>query len=351
MSNNWLFVAAVLTALGISQAAQAQVEGVYTIAHFEFESGASLDRLKVGYITYGTLNAEKSNAILLVPATSSGRRWAESQIGPGKAYDTDKYFFIGTDAIGAGTSSQPRDGLGPSFPAYTIRDMVRAEYEMVTSGLGLASLRAIAGPSMGSFQALEWGIHYPGFMRGLVLIVPTARNDQRFRAIADAVRATITLDPAFENGAYTTNPTEGLRRAGTIYFPWLYSDDYLCSLGTESAYQKELWSFGDRWAQGWDADALLLRFEASRHHDVSIPFQGDMKRALASVKAQTILLVSATDKVAAADLSRELKDGLKDAEWDVIPSSRGHLAGALPLPGSPEEAFLALRIRSFLDRL
>ncbi len=229
--------------------------------------------------------------------------------------------------------------------------MVRAEHEMVTEGLGITSLLAIAGPSMGSFQGIEWGIHYPDFMKGLVLIVPSARNDQQFRAIADAVRATIALDPAYKNGAYETNPTDGMRRAGTIYFPWLYSDAYLRSLGTDASYQKELWAFGNGWARAWDANALLLRFNASRNHDASIPFHGDMKSALSRIKAKTIVIVSETDRTVPGDLSQEIMDGVRDAEWEVIPSIRGHLAGALPLPGSPEEAFLASKIRSFLDRL
>jgi homoserine O-acetyltransferase len=222
---------------------------------------------------------------------------------------------------------------------------------MVTAGLKLTGLRAVVGPSMGSFQAIEWGIHYPDFMKGLVLIVPSARSDQRFGAIADAVRATITLDPDYKNGAYETNPKEGLRRAGTIYFPWLYSDAYLRSLGTDASYEKELWAFGDNWARAWDANALLLRFNASRNHDVSKPFNGDMKVALSHVKARTIVIVSETDRTVPGDLSQEIIDGVTDTEWAVIPSIRGHLAGALPLPGSQEEAFLALRIRPFLDRL
>jgi homoserine O-acetyltransferase/O-succinyltransferase len=193
--------------------AAAQQESVYTIPHFTFENGAALDNMKVGYVTYGQLNAEKSNAVLLVPGTSSGRHWADNYIGSGKMYDSDKYFLIGVDPIGGGTSSQPSDGLGPKFPSYTIRDIVRAEYELVTKRLGLTGLRAIAGPSMGSFQGVEWGIHYPSFMKGLVLIVPAARSDQHFWSLVDSMRAMITLDPGYKGGNYTENPLEGIKRA------------------------------------------------------------------------------------------------------------------------------------------
>ena len=92
--------------------------------------------MKVGYVTWGKLNAAKSNAILLVPGTSGNRHSYDAHIGPGKTFDTDKYFVIGADPIGGGTSSQPKDGLGTGFPQYTIRDMVRAQHEMIAKGLG-----------------------------------------------------------------------------------------------------------------------------------------------------------------------------------------------------------------------
>src|SRR5918911_803021 len=118
-------------------AAWAQREGVYTIPKFTFEKGGELIDMKVGYVTWGKLNDAKDNAILLLPATNAPKTWASYHIGPGRTFDTDKFFIIGVDPIGSGTSSQPKDGLGTRFPIYTIRDMVRAEYELVTKGLGL----------------------------------------------------------------------------------------------------------------------------------------------------------------------------------------------------------------------
>ena len=102
-----------------AQPAPAGQEGVYTIPQFRFESGKTMDGMKVGYVTFGQLNADKSNAVLLVPGTSALRHWADDYVGPGKMYDSAKYFFISVDAIGGGTSSQPKDGLGADFPAYT----------------------------------------------------------------------------------------------------------------------------------------------------------------------------------------------------------------------------------------
>ena len=120
------FAVVTLFAIGIgplrAQQAPAGQEAVHVIPQFRFESGKTMDGMKVGYVTFGKLNADKSNAVLLVPGTSSLRHWADDYVGPGKMYDTDTYFFVSVDAIGGGTSSQPKDGLGADFPAYTIRD-------------------------------------------------------------------------------------------------------------------------------------------------------------------------------------------------------------------------------------
>ena len=346
------FAAAVaigVLAVTTSSWAQAPQEGSYTIPHYKFETGQEMDNVKIAYVTYGKLNEAKSNAVLLVPGSSSGRHWADNYVGPGKMYDTDKYFFIGVDAIGGGNSTQPKDGLGPDFPKYTIRDMVHTEYRMVHDGVGLNGLLAVAGPSMGAFQGVEWGINYPDFVKGLVLIVPAARNDQHFHAIADAFSAMITLDPGYKGGHYDENPAEGIRRAGMIYFPWLYSDEYLTTLKEPEPYQTAIMAFGNGWAKNWDANGILSRYTASRDFDASAPYGGDMKAALAHVKAKVLLLTSQTDRTIPAYLSRELYAGLKNATYIEIPTIRGHLGGAAPPKGSAEEAYMSERIRAFLD--
>ena len=147
-------VAAIAAWLGTAGLAFAQPDQVYVIPEFTFESGEKLADMKVGYSTQGTLNADKSNAILVTHGTSQNRNVYNLFIGPGKALDTDKYFIVAVDAIGGGLSSQPKDGLGTKFPKYIVRDMVHAQHELVTKHLGISKLHAIGGPSMGAFQAV-----------------------------------------------------------------------------------------------------------------------------------------------------------------------------------------------------
>ena len=325
--------------------------GVHVIERFAFENGEELADLKVGYATHGTLNAARDNAVLLVPGTSNNLHWPDEMLGPGKPYDTDKYFFVSTDAIGGGTSGQPGDGLGTKFPRYTIRDMVRAEYAMVTDGLGLDRLHAVAGPSMGSFQGVEWGINYPDFMNGLVLIVPAARSDAHFGSIVETLTAMITSHADYRGGAYERNPTEAIRNGGLVYFPWIYSDDYIKTLSDEASHRAAMTAIGQQWAERWDANSILWRYNASRHHDASKPFGGDMTAALARIKAKCLLLVADTDRTIPCYLSRELYEGLGDATWVDIPTIYGHLGGSRPAQGTPEYAIMQEHIPAFLDGL
>ncbi|HEY0425154.1 MAG TPA: alpha/beta fold hydrolase [Rhodopila sp.] len=336
--------------LSLPLTARAQTEAVYPIGRFAFEDGGEIQDMKVGYVTWGTLNAARSNAILLVPGTSGSRHSYDGHIGPGKTFDTDKYFVIGADPIGGGTSSQPKDGLGTAFPHYTIRDMVRAQHEMIEKRLGITHLLAVGGASMGSFQTVEWGINFPDAMSGLIMIVPAARSDHHFAAVVDAFEATVTLDPKYQGGKYTENPVEGIRRAALIYFPWTSSDEYLASMN-EDAYEAGKKAAGDAWVKNWDANSMLWRYAASRNFDASKPFGGDMMKALAQVKAPVLLLPSATDRTIPGYLTRELYRGLRgNVTYAEIPSVRGHSAGGQP-PGTAEYAYVSDKIRGFLAGL
>ena len=110
-------------------------------------------------------------------------------------------------------------------------------------------------------------------------------------------------------------------------------------------------AFGTAWSKNWDANALIIRYMASRNFDASAPYGGDMKTALAKVNAKTLLLASQTDRTTPAYLSRELLAGIKDAKYVEIPSIKGHLGGAAPAKGSAEEAYLTDQIKPFLDSL
>lgn len=343
-------VAALAAWLGTVGLAFAQPDQVHVIPEFTFENGEKLTDMKVGYSTHGTLNAEKSNAILVTHGTSQNRNVYNVFIGPGKALDTDKYFIIAVDAIGGGLSSQPKDGLGTKFPKYEVRDMVRAQHELVTKHFGITKLHAIGGPSMGAFQALEWGINYPDAMKGLFLVVPAGRSDRHVHAIFDAVETAIKLDPKYQGGNYTEAPREGIVLGGMIYFPWLYTDEHMNTIGDDK-WDQAIRSFGEGWAKAWDVNGLLLRYNASRNFDASEPFGGDMSKALAQVEAKTLVMPGMTDRTLPTYNARELYRGIKDAKYVEIPSYLGHLACCPASEDSAEYMFISKQLTDFLAGL
>jgi homoserine O-acetyltransferase len=336
-------------ALTVCLAAAARAEPqIFNAYDFDFEDGSVMPELRVAYETHGTLNAGRDNAILLVHGTSGNRHAFDAMIGPGRTFDTDKNFVITVDAIGGGDSSSPKDGLGQDFPRYTIRDMMAAQHALVTRGLELTTLRAVGGSSMGSFVALEWGIHHPEIIRSLILLVPSPKAEPTFQLTVDLMTSVVALDPEWQGGRYTHNPVEGLRLAGMAYYPWTVSAPYLNRLSTKQI-AKELnesaRAFGD-----WDANSLVLRYAASRAHDVSAPFGGDMIVALAQVAAPTLLLPSQSDRLLGLDGARRIRDGVKHASYAEIPSDLGHRA-ARPAPATPEGEFIDRQIRAFLARV
>lgn len=351
MHNTRAKVCIVLLGILLSLAAASQEPKLHAIPKFAFESGATLENMRVGYDTYGELNAARDNAILVTHGASQGRNGYKIFIGPGKAFDTDKYFVITVDAIGGGASSKPADGLGAAFPAYTIRDMVRVQHDLLTRGLKLEKLLAVGGPSMGSMQALEWGILYPDFAKGLIAVVPSARSDRHLQAIFDAVVATIKLDPKWDGGDYKENPVDGIVTAGMIYFPWLYSDEHLNTLVGREQYESAQRAFGSGWAKVWDARSLIYRYQATSAHDVAKPFEGNLMRALGSIKAKALIMPGMTDRTLPTYMAREIYRGVKNSVYVEIPSYLGHLACCPSSEQSAEYVFVSDQIGRFLGEV
>ena len=212
-----LTLAAVLIA-GVAFAADfpAGKEGDFIAKDFRFSTGEVMPELKLHYTTIGEPTGEPvlilhgtagSGTGLLTPA------FAGEIFGAGQALDAKKYFVIIPDALGAGRSAKPSDGLKGKFPKYNYDDMVQAHYRLVTEGLGIRHLRLVLGNSMGGMHTWVWGVKYPEFMDALVPMAsqPTemsARNWMMHRMLIDAIRK----DPEYNDGNYTAQP-KGLKAA------------------------------------------------------------------------------------------------------------------------------------------
>jgi homoserine O-acetyltransferase len=337
-------VALACAALQAGPAAQAEPIA-FNAPDFQFEDGSVLPDIHITYETQGTLSPARDNAILLVPGASSDRHAFDAAVGPGKTFDTDKYFVIAADPLGGGGSSSPADGMGQDFPRYTIRDMMAAEASLVAQGLQLPGLYAVCGAGLGGDIALELAVHHPELVRSLILLAPSPAADAGLRLVLDLLNSVVALDPEWQGGRYSRNPVEGLRRAGMLYYPWTVSAAYIDRIAPQRL-DRELEAAARSFA-AWDANALVLRYGAYRTHDIAAPFQGDTATALARVAAPVLLLPSASDRLVGVGGAQRIRDGVQHAVYREIPGDLGHRAIAVA-PESEGWDFIDARIRGFL---
>jgi len=256
----------------------APVEGDVILKNFTFNSGETLPELRLHYRTYGTPRRDAGgvvrNAVLVMHGTTGsgaqfiGSRFAGELFGPGQPLDAAEYYIILPDGIGHGQSSKPSDGMHAQFPRYGYEDMVRAQYLMLTEGLGVNHLRLVMGTSMGGMHSWLWGERYPDFMDALMPLasVPgqiSGRNRVWRRVLIDAIRN----DPEWEGGDYTTQP-QSLHTAAQML--WLVGSNPILrhrATPTLAATDEAIDRYVENYMRTGDANDVLYAFEASRDYD------------------------------------------------------------------------------------
>jgi len=287
----------------------------YAMGDLKLESGEVIKGFAISYVTHGTLNASKSNAILMVTALTGNHHRLDFLIGPGKALDTTKYFVVATDAIGNGLTTSPSNSTAQprmQFPRFGIRDMVESQRRLLKDKLGIEHVVAVVGPSMGGMQALQWGVSHPDFMDGLVALVPLARTPAWSVLIMDASRKAIMLDPAWNNGNYTSVPAAGVRVFRDIVgfaaarSPEWYREQFPRPLDVLPWLKTQ----EDAALNAFDANDYIYQSWAYETHDVGATpgIGGDYAKALGSIKAKTLIMTGVKD--------------LLNPEWEALEAAR-----------------------------
>ena len=328
---------------------------IFSEGDLKLESGEVIKDFSISYVTHGTLNEKKNNAILMTSSIAGNHHRIDFLIGPGKALDTNKYFIIAADAIGNGLSTSPNNSKaqhGTAFPHFTIRDMVESQYRLVKEKFGITRLLAVSGASMGGMQTLQWGVSHPDTMVALVALTPMARTPAWSIAVNEATRKALTADAAYNDGSYTNQPEKGWRA-------WV---DVLLTLATrtpdglKAEYPKGLdvvpWikGFEDNWLKGgFDANNWIWQTWAYDRHDVGTTpgFNGDTVKALESIKARAILMNAPGDLYNPTAEAADDAKHIHGAQYFVIPSLQGHFA-ASPAKAADVE-FMNKKITEFLD--
>ncbi len=369
------------------------------------QSGASLRDYSLKYETYGTLNASHSNAVLICHALNASHHvagvyegqaksegWWDNMIGPGKPLDTNHFFVIGVNNLGSCFGStgpmhiNPDNGriYGADFPVVTVEDWVNAQARLLDA-LGIETLAAVMGGSLGGMQALSWTLQYPSRVRHAVVVASAPNLTAENIAFNEVARRAITTDPDFHEGhfyAHGTVPKRGLRIARMIGHITYLSDDvmnekfgrqliaatqmadaaapggagqeapsvgaYLFStLEAEFQIESYLRYQGDKFAEYFDANTYLLITRALDYFDPARTYGGDLSYALARATCKFLLVSFTTDWRFAPKRSREIVKALLDNRRDVsyaeIDAPHGHDAFLL------DDARYTGVVRSYFD--
>ena len=359
-------------------------------AHFDLplplKSGAVLPRYELVYETYGQLNADRSNAILICHALSGHHHvagfyaddpkntgWWDNMVGPGKPIDTDRFFVIGLNNLGGchgstGPASQnPATGhpYGSAFPLLTVEDWVASQARLADR-LGIEQFAAVIGGSLGGMQAMEWALAYPKRVRHVLAIATAPKLTAQNIAFNDVARNAILTDPDFHGGDYYaqhTVPKRGLRLARMLGHITYLSDDAMANkfgrelrhgqlnYGYDIEFQIEsyLRYQGDKFAGYFDANTYLLMTKALDYFDPAAAFEHSLNRAFARAEASFLVVSFSTDWRFSPERSREIVQALlhnrRNVSYAEIASAHGHDSFLMQ-----DEHYFAL-MRAYLERV
>ncbi len=303
------------------------------------ESGERIVDYRQSYVTHGVLDDERSNAIVVCASLTGTHHRLDFLIGPGKALDPSRYFIVATDAIGNGLSTSPSNSLaqpGMRFPRFAVRDMVRAQYRLLTEHLGISHVRAIVGASMGGMQALQWATSHPRFMQGIVAMTPMAKTAPWAAAVTSTARACLMADPAWTGEHFDGVPERGWRAYAALMNGLLMHTPEAIEASAIRGMQPALDELHARQrAQGFDATDYLYQSSAYDAHDVGTTpgFGGDTAAALASIVAKVLILAPPLDLFNPAQSGRRAAAAIPGARFVEIASVQGHAAAANAVRG------------------
>lgn len=332
---------------------------VFELGNVELQSGATLRTARLVYRTYGRLNGQGDNAIL-VPTFYGGRHVDyEGMIGSGHALDPERYFIVVVNMFCNGLSSSPSNTPspcnGPKFPSVTHWDNVHCQHRLLTQHLGVRRLALATGFSMGGQQASHWAAIFPDMVQRLAPWCASARTAPHNWVFLEGVKAALLADPDFNGGWYRHAPQRGIRAFARVWAGWgpsqaFYRDALYRVLGHASP-DDHMTAFWEANFLQFDANDLLGMLTTWQRSDISDNplYRGDYPAALRAITAKTMLLPGATDLYfPVADNEWQLQH-MRDAELRPIPSDWGHIAGA---PGlhAPDMAFLDTALRDLLAR-
>lgn len=361
------------------------------IAQFDqplkLEGGGKLEKYELIYETYGELNKNKSNAILICHALSSNHHaagyhskqekhagWWDKLVGPGKAIDTNRFFVVCCNNLGgcsgstgpASTNPKTNKPYGPDFPIVTVKDWVNSQVQLADY-LQISQWAAVIGGSLGGMQAMQWSINYPERIRHCIAIASSAKLTAQNIGFNEVARQAIRTDPDFHEGHYyehDTKPTRGLRLARMLGHITYLSDDMMAKKFGRNLQKKtrinydfnpefEVESYlryqGERFVDHFDANTYLLMTKALDYFDPASDNKDSLSEAFSDSVSDYLVISFTSDWRFAPERSREIVRALQNNNLNVsyaeIDAPQGHDAFLLEIP-----AYIAV-MKTYMKRI
>ena len=308
----------------------------FNLGDVKLLSGKILKSAKLIYKTYGKLNKDNSNVIILPTFYTGTHIRNEGFIGKNRAINPNKYFIISINMFGNGLSSSPSNSLkiqhGSRFPEITLWDNIYCQHKLVTEKLKIKKIALVTGWSMAGCQSYQWAAQYPNMVKAILPFCSSSKTSIHNHVFLEGVKAALITDKNWNKGNYKKQPIEGLKAFGRVYAGWAFSQDFY----REKLYKKIgfknvetlLKNWENEHAKNWDANDLLCKLKTWQSNDISKNplYKNNYIKALKSIRARTIIMSCNQDLYFRTEDNIYEKKFIKKASLRPINSPYGHCA-------------------------
>ena len=321
----------------------------YELGDIELLSGETLLSAKLAYKTYGALNSDKNNVILLPTFYTGTHKRNEGFFGVNRAINPEKHFIISINLFGNGLSTSPSNAdkkqRGSKFPTITLWDNIKCQHELLTKNFNIEKIALVTGWSMAGCQSYQWAAQYPDMVEAILPFCASAKTSEHNFVFLEGVKAALCADPIWNNGDYSSPPIEGLKAFGRVYAGWAFSQSFFREkkykeLGFKNV-EELLIDWENDHVNNWDANNLLTKLLTWQKNDISTGpiYNNNFTEALNRIKAKAILMPCSHDLYfPPEDNEFEIKH-MQNAELRKFDSIWGHCVAN---PGNDKNFEVAL---------
>tara|TARA_B100001173_G_C15992603_1_gene549623 strand:+ start:39 stop:1049 length:1011 start_codon:yes stop_codon:yes gene_type:complete len=308
----------------------------FNLGNVKLLSGKTLKSAKLAYKTYGNLNKDYSNVVILPTFYTGTHVRNEGFIGKNRALNPDKYFIISINMLGNGLSTSPSNThinqSGHKFPEITLWDNIYCQHKLISEKLKIKKIALVLGWSMAGCQSYQWAAQYPKMVKAILPFCASSKTSIHNHVFLEGVKAALIADKNWKNGKYKKQPVEGLKAFGRVYAGWAFSQSFYRKKLYQNIGYKNVNDLLDDWAndhaKNWDANDLLCKLKTWQLNDISKNpiYKGDYVKSLKSINAKTILMPCNQDLYFRTEDNMYEKKFIKKSFLRPVDSSYGHCA-------------------------